>query len=175
MMPAATAITITDLPVTIISVRLAIIDPHAASFAGSGITRLVRHATSPGPNRLCSSNQRSSRSELFENAHSEIRRNGVVGKTGKNAPSTPSPTNSRPMARYAARSTELALDLLVLGIEQRLDALDLRPGEVDGIFDERTRRAIRRFQTARGLPETGYLDQSSMVGLLAGGVLKMGE
>ena len=28
---------------------------------------------------------------------------------------------------------------------------------------------------SRGLPETGYLDQSSMVGLLAGGVLKMGE
>ncbi|MGC5198628.1 peptidoglycan-binding domain-containing protein, partial [Aphanothece microscopica] len=60
-------------------------------------------------------------------------------------------------------------------IEQRLDNLGFRPGAVDGVFDDRTRRAIRRFQDSRGMEETGYLDQASMVALLAGGVLRMGE
>lgn len=80
--------------------------------------------------------------------------------------------------RARAEAAEAALNLNPLSrqlIEQRLAALDLRPGEVDGVFDDRTRRAIRRFQAARGLPETGYLDQASMVALLAGGVLQMGE
>lgn len=81
-------------------------------------------------------------------------------------------------ARAAAEAAENALNLGDLArnlIEQRLDGLDFQPGEVDGVFDERTRRAIRRFQAARGLPETGYLDQASMVGLLAGGVLRLGD
>lgn len=89
---------------------------------------------------------------------------------------TQSALGAEDRARAEAAEASLGLnDLARTLIEQRLAALDLRPGEVDGIFDDRTRRAIRRFQTARGLPETGYLDQSSMVGLLAGGVLKMGE
>lgn len=81
-------------------------------------------------------------------------------------------------ARAAAEASENALNLNNLArnlIEQRLDGLDFQPGDVDGVFDDRTRRAIRRFQAARGLPETGYLDQAAMVGLLAGGVLKLGE
>lgn len=81
-------------------------------------------------------------------------------------------------APAAAEAAENALNLGDLArnlIEQRLDGLDFQPGEVDGVFDERTRRAIRRFQAARGLPETGYLDQASMVGLLAGGVLRLGD
>lgn len=80
--------------------------------------------------------------------------------------------------RAQAEAAEAALRLNGLArnlIEQRLDALGLRPGEVDGVFDDRTRRAIRRFQAARSLPETGYLDQRAMVALLAGGVLQMGE
>lgn len=80
--------------------------------------------------------------------------------------------------RAAAEAGEAALNLNDLArnlIEQRLDGLDFDPGEVDGVFDDRTRRAIRRFQAARGLPETGYLDQAVMVGLLAGGVLRLGE
>lgn len=80
--------------------------------------------------------------------------------------------------RAAAEAAETALALNDLArnlIEQRLATLELRPGEVDGVFDDKTRRAIRRFQAARGLPETGYLDQAAMVALLAGGVLRMGE
>lgn len=61
-------------------------------------------------------------------------------------------------------------------IEQRLAVLGLEPGRVDGRFDDRTRRAIRRYQQARGLDATGYLDQGSVVRLLAetvGGILRL--
>lgn len=60
-------------------------------------------------------------------------------------------------------------------IEARLEALDFGPGPADGVFDDQTRRAIRRFQAARDLASTGYLDQQTMVSLLADGVLKLGE
>ncbi|HSF64263.1 MAG TPA: peptidoglycan-binding domain-containing protein, partial [Paracoccaceae bacterium] len=80
--------------------------------------------------------------------------------------------------RERAKAAEDALNLNGLArnlIEQRLENLGFRPGTVDGVFDDRTRRAIRRFQDSRGMAETGYLDQASMVALLAGGVLRMGE
>jgi peptidoglycan hydrolase-like protein with peptidoglycan-binding domain len=51
-------------------------------------------------------------------------------------------------------------------LEQRLAALGLRPGRVDGTFDSDTRRAIRRYQQARGLPVTGYLNQQTVARLL---------
>ncbi|WP_370230987.1 peptidoglycan-binding protein [Cognatishimia sp.] len=54
-------------------------------------------------------------------------------------------------------------------IEGRLSGLGLDPGTVDGNFDKATRRAIRRFQKARGLNVTGYIDQPTMVRLLLGG------
>ena len=52
-------------------------------------------------------------------------------------------------------------------IEQRLDRLGLNPGAVDGVFDEQTRRAIRRYQTARETPVTGFLDERTMIMVLA--------
>ncbi len=79
-------------------------------------------------------------------------------------------------ARWQATEDALSLsDLARSLIEGRLDALDLRPGPADGVFDDQTRRAIRRFQTARELDVTGYLDQRTMVSLLADGVLKLGD
>ena len=54
-------------------------------------------------------------------------------------------------------------------VETRLENLGHPPGAVDGQFDEETRRALRRFQQARGLPATGYVDQATMVRLLIGG------
>jgi peptidoglycan hydrolase-like protein with peptidoglycan-binding domain len=42
-------------------------------------------------------------------------------------------------------------------IEQILAAAGYEPGPVDGVFDDRTRAAIRRFQTAIGEDPTGYL------------------
>lgn len=53
-------------------------------------------------------------------------------------------------------------------IEQRLSQLGLNPGEVDGNFDKQTRNAIRRYQDARGLAVTGYVDRPTVVRMLAG-------
>jgi len=57
-------------------------------------------------------------------------------------------------------------------IEARLAKLKLKPGPVDGTFDERTRRAIRRYQKARKIPTTGYLNQQTVVRLLADSILR---
>lgn len=51
--------------------------------------------------------------------------------------------------------------------ERRLDGLGLEPGSVDGQFDDNTRRAIRQYQRARGLPVTGYVSQQTAVRMLA--------
>ncbi len=75
-----------------------------------------------------------------------------------------------------AEAAETALDLGPLGrtlVERRLAGLGFPPGPVDGNFDAETRRAIRAFQAARGLPETGFVDQTMMVTLMAG-VLRTG-
>lgn len=80
--------------------------------------------------------------------------------------------------RTRAEAQEAALGLSDLArslIETRLADLGFAPGPADGIFDDETRRAIRRFQASRGIAETGYLDEGAMVALLAGGVLKLGE
>lgn len=55
-------------------------------------------------------------------------------------------------------------------IEARLEKLGLRPGPVDGVLDDDSRRAIRRYQSARDLPETGYLSEAVVVQLLADSV-----
>lgn len=55
--------------------------------------------------------------------------------------------------------------------ERRLEQLGMKPGKVDGRFDEKTRAALRRFQDARGLRVSGFLDEQTVVRLLAGGVL----
>jgi peptidoglycan hydrolase-like protein with peptidoglycan-binding domain len=77
-------------------------------------------------------------------------------------------------ATAAAERGEAALGLsgqTRLIIEQRLAAQDLKPGKVDGVFDAETRRAIRRYQNARGLPVSGYLNEGTVVRLLADAVL----
>jgi len=52
-------------------------------------------------------------------------------------------------------------------VERRLQQLNFDPGATDGSFDATTRRAIRRFQRGQGLSVTGYIDQATMVRLLA--------
>ncbi|AHM03176.1 hypothetical protein roselon_00758 [Roseibacterium elongatum DSM 19469] len=79
-------------------------------------------------------------------------------------------------ARLEAQEAALNLQPVTRSlIEQRLQRLGLEPGRVDGRFDAQTRAAIRRYQRARGLRETGYLDQVLVVRLLAesiGGILR---
>lgn len=73
----------------------------------------------------------------------------------------------------AAEREEQALNLSPQtrrAIEARLQRLELRPGKVDGVFDNKTRRAIRRYQSARNMPETGYLNEAVVVQLLADSV-----
>ena len=70
----------------------------------------------------------------------------------------------------AAEQGEAALNLNPIVrslVEQRLAHLNLDPGPTDGVFDDNTRRAIRRYQQARNLPATGYLSQQTLVRLLA--------
>lgn len=68
-----------------------------------------------------------------------------------------------------AEAAEAALNLSPVMrslIEQRLAALGLKPGPADGTFDADTRRALRRYQQARGLPVTGYVSQQTMARIL---------
>ncbi|WP_372886691.1 peptidoglycan-binding protein [Shimia sp.] len=53
-------------------------------------------------------------------------------------------------------------------VEQRLSTHGEDPGAIDGVFDENTRRALRRFQRSRGVPVTGLVSQKTMLLLVAG-------
>ncbi len=86
-----------------------------------------------------------------------------------NGEGQPAPTADGAAAEQALQLSPIARTL----IEGRLASLGLRPGDVDGRFDADTRRAIRRFQGARGVPATGFLDERTMVGLMAGGILDL--
>jgi peptidoglycan hydrolase-like protein with peptidoglycan-binding domain len=73
-------------------------------------------------------------------------------------------------ANADAAALEQALNLNALAarlVEVRLDQLGLNPGEVDGQFDGATRRALRRYQRERDLPVSGYLNEPTVVRLLA--------
>ena len=75
-----------------------------------------------------------------------------------------------PEAQAQAEAREAALNLaqpMRRLVEERLAAVGLDPGPQDGTFDRQTRIAIRTYQDGRGLPPTGYLDQLTMVRLLA--------
>ena len=56
-------------------------------------------------------------------------------------------------------------------IEERLEAVGLKPGKVDGAFNDATRQAIRAYQESRSLPVTGFMNDSTMLNLLAEAVL----
>lgn len=75
-----------------------------------------------------------------------------------------------PEAQARAEANEAALNLaqpMRVLVEQRLAAVGLDPGRQDGVFDRQTRIAIRSYQDGRGLAPTGYLDQITVVRLLA--------
>jgi peptidoglycan hydrolase-like protein with peptidoglycan-binding domain len=72
------------------------------------------------------------------------------------------------LARAEAQEAALNLAPVMRAlIEQRLAGLGLDPGPTDGRFDAQTRRAISRYQSARGMDPTGYLTQVMVVRLLA--------
>jgi peptidoglycan hydrolase-like protein with peptidoglycan-binding domain len=77
----------------------------------------------------------------------------------------------------AAANVEGALGLNAITmrlIEARLQQLNLEPGSVDGNFDDETRRAIRNFQRDRTLDVSGFLNEETVVRLLADGLQTLG-
>ncbi|RVV98195.1 peptidoglycan-binding protein [Mesobaculum littorinae] len=73
----------------------------------------------------------------------------------------------------AAAAEEQALGLNAVTrrlIEQRLEGLGRNPGAVDGEFTDETRRALRQYQSDSGLPTSGYLNEPTVVRLLADSV-----
>lgn len=79
-------------------------------------------------------------------------------------------TGLSPEAQAQAEAREAALNMaqpMRVMVEQRLAAVGLDPGRPDGVFDRQTREAIRAYQAARGVQATGYLDQLTVVRLLA--------
>lgn len=77
--------------------------------------------------------------------------------------------NNAEPARQAAEEAEAAMrldPLLRRLIEARLAQQGLEPGPVDGTFDNRTRRAIRRYQRDRNIDRTGFLNQETVSLLL---------
>ena len=61
----------------------------------------------------------------------------------------------------------LAQDMIQLA-QSQLRVAGFDPGHVDGIFDEQTAAAVRKYQASRGLPVTGLLDEPTRRALLPG-------
>lgn len=84
----------------------------------------------------------------------------------------PEPSNDAAIAAENA----LGLDGITLRlIEARLAQIGLEPGNVDGGLDGDSRRAIRNFQGDRDLTVTGYLNEETIVRLLADGFSAIGR
>ncbi|MFD1880566.1 peptidoglycan-binding protein [Paracoccus pacificus] len=101
--------------------------------------------------------------------------NGVYAKQARAALNRLEKQQPDPAKRPNPATTDAAKAEAALGltdatrqlIEGRLAAAGVNPGKVDGKFDGQTRNAIRVFQRARNLPATGYMDQATVVQLLA--------
>ena len=77
------------------------------------------------------------------------------------------PAGPRARPEEAAAEAALGLDQEAQWLIQRaLREQGFDPGPLDGIIGRRTRTAIRRWQTARGLSPTGYVDETSAQALV---------
>ena len=103
-------------------------------------------------------------------AYLHSRPTGAFAETARARIAALTQTDAEAAVLAAARAAEAALGLnngTRNLVERRLNGLGLKPGLVDGQFDEDSRRAIRRYQAARDLPVTGYLSEPTLVRLLA--------
>lgn len=81
---------------------------------------------------------------------------------------TPEPAPAPDTSPHAARENALGLTQSTrLLIERRLAQIGFDPGPVDGVFDDRTRLAIRQAQRRYDLPVTGYVTQDLMTMMLS--------
>ncbi|SHI80783.1 peptidoglycan-binding domain-containing protein [Wenxinia saemankumensis] len=77
----------------------------------------------------------------------------------------------RPSPEVQAAERALGLNTLTIRlIEQRLSALGFAAGAVDGQIDADTRRALSAYQEGQGLNATGFVDQGTIVRLIADGL-----
>ncbi len=76
--------------------------------------------------------------------------------------------NAEQAARDRGEEGEvLANPITRLLVERRLKQLGLGSGAINGEFSDETRRGIRRFQRSRNITPTGYVNQQTLVALLA--------
>jgi peptidoglycan hydrolase-like protein with peptidoglycan-binding domain len=61
----------------------------------------------------------------------------------------------------------LAQDMIQLA-ESQLKVAGFDPGPVDGVFDEQTASAVRKYQAANGIPVSGLLDEPTRTALMPG-------
>ena len=57
---------------------------------------------------------------------------------------------------------------MVKDLQWQLNKLRFYTGRIDGIFGSGTESAVYRFQAARGLPQTGWVDSTTWWTLAAG-------
>lgn len=76
---------------------------------------------------------------------------------------------AEPVAPMRPAATEDMLGLsrsIRAEVQRRLTLTGFDPGAVDGIFGPTTREALRAWQAASALPETGYLDETALTALV---------
>lgn len=111
--------------------------------------------------------------EAFE-AYLAARPNGAFAREARARIAELKRASAEARGTARARAEEEALNLNPLArrlAETRLVQLGLLSGAPDGRFDGDTREAIRRFQDALGIRVSGYIDQETVVRLLADGIL----
>ena len=95
----------------------------------------------------------------------------ITALTGNETVTPTPPPAENTQDNAALERAERALGVNALTgrlVEQRLAALGHNPGPVDGTFDGDTRRAIRAYQQSAGVRATGYLDETTLLNLVAG-------
>ena len=89
---------------------------------------------------------------------------------GRHADEARRVVQQREAQQTADARAEAALDLspaIIMAVQTRLNTLSLNAGKADGRMGPDSRQALRRYQAARNLRSTGYLNQSTLVRLLA--------
>lgn len=70
--------------------------------------------------------------------------------------------------RLPAAVDQLLARDMIQQAQLQLKVAGYDPGRADGVFDEQTSAALRKFQASRGLPVSGLLDESTRRLMFAG-------
>jgi len=92
---------------------------------------------------------------------------GWAAETTAQTPERPERSQMKPAEKPAG--TEVGSRAEVKPVQEALRDNGQDPGPIDGIMGPRTKAAVKNFQRAEGLPETGRLDAETMTKLGAKG------